>query len=175
MAEGGPERVTTTAIASRMGVSQAALFKHFPTKDAIWIAATDAIAARITPCMAELAQRRGPPLETVCLVVEGYVSLARETPAIAALLCYTALSAGDADLRRRVLARFQRLHELIGRLLRRARDQEELRAGIDTEQAARLFVAIVQTSLLPSSAGSTLSDPAAARQLADGLADLLKC
>jgi len=31
----GPDRVTTGAVASQIGVTQAALFRHFPTKAAL--------------------------------------------------------------------------------------------------------------------------------------------
>jgi TetR/AcrR family transcriptional regulator len=34
-AEQNPAEITTTAIADRMGLTQGALFRHFPTKDAI--------------------------------------------------------------------------------------------------------------------------------------------
>ena len=31
----GPDRVTTGAVASAIGITQAALFRHFPTKDTL--------------------------------------------------------------------------------------------------------------------------------------------
>ena len=34
----GPDRVTTGAAAAAVGVTQAALFRHFPTKAALWLA-----------------------------------------------------------------------------------------------------------------------------------------
>ena len=34
-AEQNPAEITTTAIADRMGLTQGALFRHFPTKEAI--------------------------------------------------------------------------------------------------------------------------------------------
>ncbi len=34
-AEQNPSDITTTAIAQRMGLTQGALFRHFPSKDAI--------------------------------------------------------------------------------------------------------------------------------------------
>ncbi len=37
----GPDRVTTGAVASQIGVTQAALFRHFPTKDALWQAVAE--------------------------------------------------------------------------------------------------------------------------------------
>ena len=36
--ERGPDAITTQAIADRMGVTQGAVFRHFPDKQAIWLA-----------------------------------------------------------------------------------------------------------------------------------------
>ena len=50
-AEQNPSDITTTAIAQRMGLTQGALFRHFPTKDAIlqavmsWV--TERLLARV--------------------------------------------------------------------------------------------------------------------------------
>ena len=42
-----PGEITTTAIAQHMGVTQGALFKHFPTKDAILEAVMTWVADRL--------------------------------------------------------------------------------------------------------------------------------
>ncbi len=47
LVEQGYAAVTTAAIASRAGVSQGAIFKHYPTKAALLIAATERLYARI--------------------------------------------------------------------------------------------------------------------------------
>src|SRR6187455_3079115 len=48
--ERGPDAITTQAIAERIGVTQGALFRHFPDKDAMWVAVFEwvrrALAAR---------------------------------------------------------------------------------------------------------------------------------
>ncbi|WP_418025878.1 TetR family transcriptional regulator (plasmid) [Paracoccus sp. TD-10] len=36
--------MTTGAVASQIGVTQAALFRHFPTKDALWQAVAEHVA-----------------------------------------------------------------------------------------------------------------------------------
>ena len=46
-AEQNPSEITTTAIAKHMGVTQGALFKHFPTKDAILQAVMEWVAERL--------------------------------------------------------------------------------------------------------------------------------
>ena len=40
----GPDRVTTGAVATAIGVTQAALFRHFPTKAALWQAVAEHVA-----------------------------------------------------------------------------------------------------------------------------------
>ena len=46
-AEQNPSDITTTAIAQRMGLTQGALFRHFPTKDAILESVMDWVAERL--------------------------------------------------------------------------------------------------------------------------------
>ncbi len=45
----GPDRITTDAIAKAVGLSQAAVFRHFPRKEDIWAAVLDWLRA----CFAE--------------------------------------------------------------------------------------------------------------------------
>ena len=40
----GPDRVTTGAVASSIGITQAALFRHFPTKDTLWQTVAEHVA-----------------------------------------------------------------------------------------------------------------------------------
>ena len=39
-----PSDITTTDIARHMGLTQGALFRHFPTKDELWLAVMDWVA-----------------------------------------------------------------------------------------------------------------------------------
>jgi TetR/AcrR family transcriptional regulator len=42
-----PSEITTAAIAKHMNVTQGALFRHFPSKDAIWRAVMEWMAERL--------------------------------------------------------------------------------------------------------------------------------
>ncbi len=53
----GPDRVTTGAVATAIGVTQAALFRHFPTKAALWQAVAE--HARTQPGIAQPAGAGG--------------------------------------------------------------------------------------------------------------------
>jgi TetR/AcrR family transcriptional regulator len=42
-----PSEITTAAIAARMNLTQGALFRHFPTKEALWTAVMEWVAERL--------------------------------------------------------------------------------------------------------------------------------
>ncbi len=56
-AETAPDQISTAAIALRMGTSHAALFRHFPSRDALWAEsmrwATDQLDQRFTALAAQ--------------------------------------------------------------------------------------------------------------------------
>lgn len=58
LADEGLRGTTTTAVATRAGVSQGALFKHFPSKTSLLASATEAVLAELV-----IAFRRGLPKE----------------------------------------------------------------------------------------------------------------
>lgn len=78
----GPARLTVAEIATAVGITQAAVFRHFPTKDDLWTAVgariereTDALNADILAC----------PLGATGIMehlVRSYVDLARRWPAL---------------------------------------------------------------------------------------------
>ena len=51
-----PVSITTSDIAAAIGVSQGAVFKHFPTKDAIWLAAMEWVRERLLAKLDEAAR-----------------------------------------------------------------------------------------------------------------------
>jgi AcrR family transcriptional regulator len=57
--EDGPDAVTTQAIADRIGVTQGALFRHFPDKEAIWLAVFDWVRAALDAAV-DAARKENP-------------------------------------------------------------------------------------------------------------------
>lgn len=43
----GPDRLSTSVVARTVGLSQPAIFRHFPTKGALWLAVAEDIAVRL--------------------------------------------------------------------------------------------------------------------------------
>lgn len=51
--EVGPDRLTTQAVADAVGVTQPAIFRHFPTRSALWLGVAEEIAMRMRARWAE--------------------------------------------------------------------------------------------------------------------------
>lgn len=65
--EVGPDRLTTQAVAGAVGLTQPAIFRHFPTRDALWLGVAEEISARMRARWSEAtAAVEGPsPLDDV--------------------------------------------------------------------------------------------------------------
>jgi len=145
-----PSDITTTAIAERMGVTQGALFKHFPTKDAIllavvtWVADTllsrvdDAVATAESPLLA---------LEALFLAHANFVAM---HPGAPRLVFAELQRAKRSTAGRAVQALLQRYSERIATILADARAQGQLDPAIDIEAAVVLFVGTIQGLVMQS-------------------------
>ena len=63
-----PACITTTDLARALGLSQGALFKHFATKEAIWLAAMTWVAEHLLGALNNAAHQAATPLRRTKVV-----------------------------------------------------------------------------------------------------------
>lgn len=140
----GPDRPSTAAIARAVGLTQAGLFRHFPTRAALWQAAAESIAGeRETAWAAAVAATPAPRARLGALVAAQLAGIER-CPALPAILFSPELNAANPALRDRfaaLLARFQ--DHLVGALAGMRREGG-LRDDLAPEDAAVFVAALVQ-------------------------------
>ncbi len=147
IAEQGLARFTTAAIAQEVGITEGAIFRHFPSKEAIVLAAID----RIEELFEEGAPPdEGVPLERLRRFVEHRVRVVRENGGIPRLVFSDELSlaAGEAGSAK-VAAIRKRAAATIRRCLEEAQQRKLLPADLDLDAAALVVqgavMALVQT------------------------------
>ncbi len=115
-AHGGYEGTSTAAIARRVGVSQPYLFRLFPTKHALFLAAVDRCFAVLTERLREAAGgRTGQP--AIDAMITAYRDVLYDDPTILRLqLQIYAAALGDEEIRRVGHARFAALWKRLGDL-----------------------------------------------------------
>lgn len=135
----GMDNVTTQAIADAVGVTQGAVFRHFPTKDTIWIAVVHWIRGRLMGVIDMAASRASDPLDAVEKIFFAHIGFAEKNPAVPRLLFST--SPHLKQLVKEMLAGYE---EKIAKLLAQAKTQGLVRADLGESDAATLFVAMIQ-------------------------------
>jgi TetR/AcrR family transcriptional regulator len=128
--EQAPSRIRTAEIAARMGVTQAALFRHFPTKEALWCAALEHITSLSWQRIEALRDRGDTageqPLSPVAAMLRCHADLVSQRPGVARLLLHE-LQNPVPSAARAVVERFlTRFRALLAQQLRQAGEPELL-------------------------------------------------
>jgi len=145
MLEGNPgQRITTAALAREVGVSEAALYRHFPSKARMFEGLIgfieDTLFSRVK-LIEDSDQSATRKCEQILTLVLAFVE---RNPGMARILTGDAL-AGEIDrLRSRVNQVFERLETHLRQLLREAEIREGLRTETTAGASANLMLAIVE-------------------------------
>jgi len=97
----GPDRLTTNDIAREVGVTQAAIFRHFPTKAELWSGAGEVIAERLQDAWAAALAAPHTPQGRLRALIAAQLHQIETCPALPAILHSRELNVDNADLRER--------------------------------------------------------------------------
>jgi AcrR family transcriptional regulator len=162
--EQGPEGITTQAIASRIGVTHGALFRHFPDKAAIWRTVFDWLGLRLGRVADTAIATGGTPLEVLERLFHAQVAFVADHPGVPRILFHELQRPAGSPLQalaRNIVGGYR---ERLKTLIRRAKEVGELPDGLDEEAAAVLFVGTVQGLVVQSTLFSGALDMREAAQ-----------
>ncbi|NEY92190.1 TetR/AcrR family transcriptional regulator [Tabrizicola oligotrophica] len=106
----GPDRLTTNDIAREIGITQAAIFRHFPTKAELWLAVAEVVAQRLEAAWLQALAEAATPQDRLRALIAAQLLQIETCPALPAILHSRELNAENAALRDRfrgLLLRFQ--------------------------------------------------------------------
>lgn len=140
----GPDRLSTTDVARAIGLSQPAIFRHFPTKGALWLAVAEDIADRLQRDWAAAEGGASEPHARLKALIGAQLTAISATPALPSILFSRELQVDNQALRdvfRRLLGAFQ------GCLVAAIRDLQaagDLRGDINAKDVAMLLTSLIQ-------------------------------
>ena len=149
-AEQNPSDITTTAIAQRMGLTQGALFRHFPTKDAILESVMDWVAERLLARVDKAAASAASPMAALEAVFMAHIDFVAEHPGVPRMLFGELQRPGDTLPKKMVQALIRRYGERLQHLLEAGKTQGELHAQLDIEAASVSFIGSIQGLVMQS-------------------------
>src|SRR5512139_1521363 len=100
--ESSPALITTADIAAAIGVTQGAVFKHFPTKDAIWLAAMGWVREQLLAALTQAAQAAPTPLAGLEAVFRAHVAFVASQPGVPRLIFHELQQPADSAVKQEV-------------------------------------------------------------------------
>lgn len=164
-----PVSITTGDIATAVGVSQGAVFKHFPSKDAIWLAAMTWVREQLLAKLDEAARAQTSAVLALEAVFRAHVAFVAAHPGAPRIIFHELQQPADSPVKREVRALLQAYRQRLLVLFKAGVKTGELPAGLDQDAAATLFVGIVQGLVMQS---MLTGKPAAMKAQAQGVFDI---
>lgn len=149
-AEQNPADITTTAIADRMGLTQGALFRHFPTKDAIIEAVMSWVSEHLLARLDKAGEGAASPVAALEAMFMAHVDFVGRHPGVPRMLFGELQRPGKTLARKMVQTLLRHYGERLHRLLEAGKAQGELDAALDADTAAVLFLGMVQGLVMQS-------------------------
>lgn len=146
--EAGPSRVTTVAIADRLGLTQPAIYRHFRSKAAMWEAINDRLGREMSDNIATVETSDAPVTERLRSLVLGQLALIRKNPALPEIMVARDPDSADAVVRATMQAQMARFHATLIALCREAQAKGTLKQGLTPQDAALLLMGILQSLAL---------------------------
>ena len=147
----GVDDVTTQDMAQAMGVTQGAVFRHFPSKDAIWLAVMQWVRERLMGVLGQAAAAGSDPLDALQRMFFAHIDFIAGHPAIPRVLMSEHLHGRSSALRKLVTGIMLAYEEKITGLLAAAQAQGLARADLDAHAAATLYIGMIQGLVLQTS------------------------
>ena len=143
----GTQGLTMARIAARIGVSEAALYRHFRGKIDIVYAT---ISAAFDQVMNKLTQSAGNGSAPTRLhrVFVAHLQFIEQHPGVARILFSDEIHFNASKLRRELNSRVGRLLLFVSDIIAAGVENDELSSTIDVEAAAALYLGLIQTQLL---------------------------
>lgn len=146
--EVGPDHVTTSMIAERLGLTQPAIYKHYASKEDIWCAVSETLSARIIENAREDHPANHAAMDRLRQLVMSQIELIAQIPALPEIMVARDPSGTLSRARCRIQAAMGELRRAMGQTLDRARAAGHLRPDLSSADGVALVIGVVQSLVL---------------------------
>ncbi len=155
----GTERITTAALAYRLQVSEAALYRHFASKAQMFEALIDFIEQSMFGMINQIAQQEESGLAQSARIVQSLLGFAGKNPGLCRVMVGDALVGEHPRLQARMNQFFGRVEATLRQSLKLAVEQDAVASGFDPAQRAHLLASYASGCLFRWARSSTASQP----------------
>ncbi|MCZ2723664.1 nucleoid occlusion factor SlmA [Marinomonas sp. 15G1-11] len=145
MLESSPgARITTAALAKQVGVSEAALYRHFPSKAKMFEGLIEFIEETIFSRINLILHEESQVNARLHMILSLVLGFAEQNPGMCRLLTGDVLAGETERLRTRICQLFDRIETQLKQVIREADLKEGLKATAGVAANAELLIAIIE-------------------------------
>jgi TetR/AcrR family transcriptional regulator len=145
MLEASPgSKITTAKLAANLGVSEAALYRHFPSKTRMFESLIDFVEETLFSRITQILNEESNQLTRCKKILTLFLVFCERNPGITRILSGDALTGEHARLRGRVAQVYDRIETQLRQCLRMAEVEEGWRTAIPVNTSANLLLALVE-------------------------------
>lgn len=150
----GPDRLTTNAVARAVGLTQPAIFRHFASKQALWLAVAEHISETLALAWQTALRPEDTPLQRIAALIMAQLCQIAQAPALPAILFSRELNIENAPLRQVFQTRLAEFQALLAAELAKACNAGVIRADLAPDDGAVLLTSLVQGLAIKWSLGA---------------------
>ena len=144
----GPDNVTTSTIAHTLGLSQPAIYKHFPKKAEIWLAISETLGERIKRNIHLSKTKGGSGKDQLRYLLVQHLALMRDVPALPDIMLMHAPDGAKTRLQSHLLASMVTYRAALTEAVQAAIKSRQFHQDINPEDATALIIGIAQSLAL---------------------------
>ncbi len=134
------QRITTAALASELGVSEAALYRHFPSKTRMFEGLIEFIEETVFGRVTSIIEESSSPKEQCFRILTLTLNFAEKNPGITRILNGDALTGETGQLHKRVAQFYDRLESQLKQILREGQVREGFKVKVPIGVAANFML-----------------------------------
>ena len=149
-AEKNPAEITTAEIAERMNLTQGALFRHFPTKDALWQSVMEWLSGQLLGRIDKVIETTESALEALERMFMAHIDFVAEHPGVPRMIFAELQRPEKSSAKKIVETMLLRYGERLEKLLEKGVVQGTICLDLDVKAASVMFIGIIQGLVMQS-------------------------
>ncbi|MFC3024920.1 TetR/AcrR family transcriptional regulator [Vibrio zhugei] len=145
-----PASITTAIIAKRMGVTQGALFRHFPSKDAIWEEVTLWVSQQVLALLDQKLTGAAQPLTNLESMYLAHIKFISQYPGIPRLIFSQLHKLQTSPAQKTIGSLMETYQERVKQQILRGIKLGVIEPNVNINSAASMFLGTIQGTVVKS-------------------------
>jgi len=159
----GLRKFTAKNIADKLGITDAAIFKHFKSMDDIILEIINEYVSKCLQSAIEAIEKGNTVKNKLKLLLKSHISILEETMGAVPVLCFELSRSEDTKFKEILNSFVKSYREKISRIIKEGQTEGSIKENLDPEDVAMFFIGSIQAKVfayvISGKEGKIIEDP----------------